>query len=52
MNNYSDLNITPSVPLGWVCMCANAHACLYTGGETGHQIYVQNSSNFDTKGRD
>lgn len=47
----SGLSITPSVPLGWVCMCANTHACIYTGGETGHQIYVQNNSNFDKKGR-
>lgn len=48
----SSLNITPSVPLGWICMCATTHARMYTGGETGHQIYVQNNSNFDTKGRD
>lgn len=48
----SGLNITPWVALGWVCMCANTHACMSTGGETGHQIYVQNNSNFDTKGRE
>lgn len=48
----SGLNITPSVQPVWLCMCANTHACMYTGCETGHQIHVQNNSNFDTKGRD